>query len=288
MVAAIRNLGRPGVVSAAIAAVDIALWDLKAKILELPLVELLGRVRDSSVPSTAAVGSRATPTSGSPNNSAAWVHDDRHPPGQDEDRRPTGAPARPTTSASRSGTRRRSAPRPGCSSTPTARTRRKQAVALGRRASRARRDLVRGAGVVGRPRRAAPVRDLTDVDIAAGEYGYDLAYFERMCAAGAVDVLQADVTRCAGITEWLRVAAVAAAHGLEISGHCAPVAARASGLCRPEPASPRVLPRPRPTRTDAVRRRARPRRRRPPSRPSRPGSASNWKTADATRFRIEV
>jgi L-alanine-DL-glutamate epimerase-like enolase superfamily enzyme len=35
-------------------------------------------------------------------------------------------------------------------------------------------------------------------------------------------VLQADVSRCAGITEWLRVAAVAAAHGLDISGHCAP------------------------------------------------------------------
>jgi L-alanine-DL-glutamate epimerase-like enolase superfamily enzyme len=43
-----------------------------------------------------------------------------------------------------------------------------------------------------------------------------------MLAAGAVDCLQADVTRCGGITEWLRVAAVAAAHGLQISGHCAP------------------------------------------------------------------
>ena len=35
-------------------------------------------------------------------------------------------------------------------------------------------------------------------------------------------MLQADVSRCAGITEWLRAAAVAAAHGLHISGHCAP------------------------------------------------------------------
>ena len=43
-----------------------------------------------------------------------------------------------------------------------------------------------------------------------------------MCAAGAVDCLQADVSRCGGITEWLRVAAVAASYGLEISGHCAP------------------------------------------------------------------
>src|SRR5436190_2049430 len=65
------------------------------------------------------------------------------------------------------------------------------------------------------------IRDLTDIDVAAGEYGYDLVYFERMCAAGAVDCLQADVSRCAGITEWLRVSAVAAAHGLEISGHTA-------------------------------------------------------------------
>jgi len=38
---------------------------------------------------------------------------------------------------------------------------------------------------------------------------------------GAVDVVQADVSRCAGITEWRRVAGLAAAHGLDISGHCA-------------------------------------------------------------------
>ena len=43
-----------------------------------------------------------------------------------------------------------------------------------------------------------------------------------MCAAEAVDCLQADVSRCGGITEWLRVAAVAASYGLQLSGHCAP------------------------------------------------------------------
>jgi L-alanine-DL-glutamate epimerase-like enolase superfamily enzyme len=66
------------------------------------------------------------------------------------------------------------------------------------------------------------VREAVHADVTAGEYGYDLTYFQRMCAAGAVDCLQADVTRCGGITEWLRVAAVAAAHQLQISGHCAP------------------------------------------------------------------
>jgi L-alanine-DL-glutamate epimerase-like enolase superfamily enzyme len=58
--------------------------------------------------------------------------------------------------------------------------------------------------------------------IAAGEYGYDLAYFERMLAAGAVDVLQADATRCAGFSELLRVGALCAARSLGLSAHTAP------------------------------------------------------------------
>ncbi len=66
------------------------------------------------------------------------------------------------------------------------------------------------------------VRNAVLHNVTAGEYGHDLYYFRRMCAAGAVDCLQADVSRCGGITEWLRVAAVAASHGLQISGHCGP------------------------------------------------------------------
>jgi L-alanine-DL-glutamate epimerase-like enolase superfamily enzyme len=60
------------------------------------------------------------------------------------------------------------------------------------------------------------------LDVTAGEYAYDLTYAQRMCAAGAVDCLQLDVTRIAGITEWRRAAAVAAGLGLEVSTHCAP------------------------------------------------------------------
>ncbi len=55
----------------------------------------------------------------------------------------------------------------------------------------------------------AHVRENVAADVTAGEYGYDLCYFERM--APVVDCLQVDVTRCGGYTEWLRVAAVAAA-----------------------------------------------------------------------------
>ncbi len=60
------------------------------------------------------------------------------------------------------------------------------------------------------------------MDIAAGEYGYDLFTLRRLLEAGAVDVLQADATRCAGITGFLKVAALCEAHGLPLSAHTAP------------------------------------------------------------------
>lgn len=68
----------------------------------------------------------------------------------------------------------------------------------------------------------ARIRDAVTTEVTAGEYGYTLSYFRHMLDAGAVDCLQADVTRCGGITVWLRVAALAEAAGLQISGHCAP------------------------------------------------------------------
>ena len=62
------------------------------------------------------------------------------------------------------------------------------------------------------------------VEIAAGEYGYTVDDARAMLDAGAVDVLQADVTRCGGITGFLRIAAIADAHHTDLSGHCAPAA----------------------------------------------------------------
>jgi L-alanine-DL-glutamate epimerase-like enolase superfamily enzyme len=58
------------------------------------------------------------------------------------------------------------------------------------------------------------------LDVAAGEYAYVLADFRNLVRA--VDCLQADVTRCGGITGLLQAAPLADAHGLQISGHCAP------------------------------------------------------------------
>ncbi len=61
MVEQIRNLGRPGVSSMAIAAVDNALWDLKGKLLGVSVAALLGIVREKKLicdPDLATVCSR--------------------------------------------------------------------------------------------------------------------------------------------------------------------------------------------------------------------------------------
>jgi L-alanine-DL-glutamate epimerase-like enolase superfamily enzyme len=60
------------------------------------------------------------------------------------------------------------------------------------------------------------------MDIAAGEYGYNLDDFRRLLALPSVDVLQADVTRCGGITGFMQVAALCEAQHVDLSGHCAP------------------------------------------------------------------
>jgi L-alanine-DL-glutamate epimerase-like enolase superfamily enzyme len=58
--------------------------------------------------------------------------------------------------------------------------------------------------------------------IAAGEYAWGLTDLHRLLAAGAVDVLQADVTRCGGITNMLRADGLCRARSLPFSAHCCP------------------------------------------------------------------
>ncbi len=114
---AVRNLGRPGVGSMAISAVDIALWDLKARLLGLPLARCSGW-RASACPSTAAAASPRTPTARLPEQLAGWVARG-HTAGEDEGRpRP-----RRRCRARAAAPARRSAPTRSSSSTPTAPTR---------------------------------------------------------------------------------------------------------------------------------------------------------------------
>ncbi|HEU4603768.1 MAG TPA: enolase C-terminal domain-like protein [Steroidobacteraceae bacterium] len=58
--------------------------------------------------------------------------------------------------------------------------------------------------------------------ISAGEYGYSLDYFQQMLSAQAIDVLQADATRCCGFTGFLSAAALCEARNVPLSSHCAP------------------------------------------------------------------
>lgn len=214
-----RNAGRPGIVAMAISAVDTALWDLAARLAELPLVTLLGRARED-VPVYGSGGFTTWDDATLARHVAQWLDQ--------------GMPAVKIKIGESWGQR------------------------IDRDLARVRqvRDLV-GDGVEvfvdanggytrGQARRVghaldelgvtwfeepvssddltglAEMRGVLATDVAAGEYGYDLAYAARMVGAGAVDCLQLDITRIGGITEWQRAAAVAAAAGLQVSGHCAP------------------------------------------------------------------
>jgi L-alanine-DL-glutamate epimerase-like enolase superfamily enzyme len=220
MAAAVRNAGRTGVAGYAISAVDVALWDLKARLLGLPLHRLLGAVRNA-VPIYGSGGFTTYDDGRLRQQLSGWVTEQ-------------GIPRVKIKIAESWG----SEPRRDLARIAKARTvigpdvelfvdanggyGRKQAVRVLRAATdcdvRWFEEPVSSDDLTG----LRQVRDAVPADVAAGEYGGDLTYFRRMCAAHAVDCLQADASRCGGITQWLRVAAVAAAHHLEISGHCAP------------------------------------------------------------------
>jgi L-alanine-DL-glutamate epimerase-like enolase superfamily enzyme len=220
MVRAVRNIGRPGLVSYAISAVDAALWDLKAKLLGLPLSRLLGAVRDE-VPVYGSGGFTTYDDAAARAQLEHWAGDQRIGRVKIKIGESWG------TCEARDLARiafARKVIGPGAELYVDANGgyTRKQAVRMAR--AMAPHDVtwfeepVSSDDLDG----LREVRDQVDPDVTAGEYGYDLPYFARMVDAQAVDCLQVDVTRCGGITEWLRAAAVAAARGLQVSGHCAP------------------------------------------------------------------
>ena len=71
------------------------------------------------------------------------------------------------------------------------------------------------------------------MEIAAGEYGYTLDYFRHMLEAHAVDVQQADATRCGGVTGFLQVASLCEAYHIDLSAHCAPALHGSLGCIAP-------------------------------------------------------
>jgi L-alanine-DL-glutamate epimerase-like enolase superfamily enzyme len=217
MVVAVRNLGRPGIASMAIAAVDAALWDLKAKLLDLPLAALLGLAR----PAIEVYGS-----GGFTNYSEEQLKRQLHDWAQAGMRRvkmkvgrdPDGDIERVYAAHDAIGNMAELFVDANGAYT------RKQALEL------ACNFADRGVTWFEEPVVADDLEGLRllrdrappGMAIAAGEYGYDLPYFRRMLAAQAVDVLQADASRCGGITGFLGVAALCEAFHVPLSAHCAP------------------------------------------------------------------
>jgi L-alanine-DL-glutamate epimerase-like enolase superfamily enzyme len=218
MRAAVRNIGYPGVASAAISAVDVALWDLKARMLELPLSALLGAVREK-VPVYGSGGFTSYSDRELASQLEEWVRAGISRVKMKVGSEPWRDPERVRSA--------RSAIGDGAELFVDANGayERKQALRLADTFA-AEADVtwfeepVSSDDLEGL--RLLRDRAPAGMDIAAGEYGYDLFYFRRMLAAGAVDVLQADVTRCGGVTQMLQVGALCASFGLPLSAHTSP------------------------------------------------------------------
>ncbi len=217
MTRAIRNLGRPGICSMAIAAVDNALWDLKGRLLDLPLATLLGAAREC-VSIYGSGGFTSYSIARLTEQLSGWASEGiprvKMKVGRDPDADPDRVRA----------ARQAIGPNVELFVDANGAYTRKQALQL----AKVFADL--GASWFEEPVSSDDLEGLrllrdrapAELEIAAGEYGYDAGYFRRMLEAGAVDVLQADATRCAGITGFLQAASLCVAFGLDLSAHCAP------------------------------------------------------------------
>ncbi|MFJ3086451.1 enolase C-terminal domain-like protein [Streptomyces sp. NPDC086838] len=217
---AVRNAGRPGLVAQALSAVDIALWDLKARLLDLPLTRLLGATAQE-VPVYGSGGFTPYDDAQQDRQLRDWAQTRGIPRvkikigeswGREEKRdldriakarRSVGDGTELYVDANGAYTR-------------------KQAIRVARSFEEHGVTWYEEPVSSDDPAGLTQIRAATTADVTAGEYGYALPYFWQLIDAGAVDCLQADATRCGGITVWLRAAALAEAAGLGLSGHCAP------------------------------------------------------------------
>jgi L-alanine-DL-glutamate epimerase-like enolase superfamily enzyme len=217
MVHQIRNVGRPGVASMAISAVDSALWDLKARVLGISLVALLGRERDG-VPIYGSGGFTSYSETRLCEQLGGWVSEGIERVKMKVGRDPSADVARVRA------VRRAIGDSARLFVDANGAYDRKQALAFAEQyhdlgvtwfEEPVSSDDLAGLSLV---RHRAPA----GMQVAAGEYGYDLFYFERMLGAQAVDTIQADMTRCGGVTGFREVGSLAHVHHVPLSGHCAP------------------------------------------------------------------
>jgi len=222
MVGRVRNLGRAGVAAMAISAADVALWDLKARLLGAPVAALLGWA-GRAVPIYGSGGFTSYDDDRLQRQLGGWAAAGMKFVKMKVGRDPAADPERVRAA--------RAAIGDGVALFVDANGAyaRQQALALARRFAEAgvtwfeepvSSDDLDGLRLLRDGARDSP--EIAGLEIAAGEYGYEPFYFRRMLAAGAVDVLQADATRCGGVTGFVAAHALVDAHGLPLSAHCAP------------------------------------------------------------------
>jgi L-alanine-DL-glutamate epimerase-like enolase superfamily enzyme len=216
----VRNLGRSGLAACAISAIDSALWDLKAKCLGLPLVQLLGARRDA-VPVYGSGGFISYGDDRLREQLSRWVEED----GCRWVKMKVGANAE--RDSQRVAAARDAIGGAGLFIDANGAHSSRSAIAFAAQIAEQRvgwfeepvssddldglREVRQGVGATGQP-----------MDIAAGEYAYTPDDFRRLLQHGAVDVLQADATRCGGITGFMQAAALCEAFHIDLSAHCAP------------------------------------------------------------------
>jgi L-alanine-DL-glutamate epimerase-like enolase superfamily enzyme len=227
MNSAVRNAGRPGIASCAISAVDQALWDLKARRLGAALVDVLGAAHDD-VPVYGSGGFCSYSDARLAEQLGGWAARGIPRVKMKIGREPERDPVR--LDAARSAVGDDVELFVDANGAFTAKT----ALAWAERLA-----LEWKASWFEEPVSSADFDGLrlvreqgpAGLEVAAGEYGYVAADFRNI--VDCVDVLQADVTRCGGITGLLTVSGLANAHGVDVSAHCAP-AISAHAFCAVE------------------------------------------------------
>lgn len=214
----LRNVGTHGIAAMAVSAVDAALWDLKAKHYGVSLLDLLGGVRDE-LPIYGSGGFCSYSEPQFRQEISHWLHLGIQRFKMKIGRDPANDPARAGLARSLIG------PAAELFVDANSAYSRKQAADWGERFAKEF-----GAVWFEQPLDPADLDGLRELrarvpskmEIADGEYGYDLDYFRRLLAAQAVDVVMADATRCGGITGFIKVATLCEAATLPLSSHCAP------------------------------------------------------------------
>jgi L-alanine-DL-glutamate epimerase-like enolase superfamily enzyme len=214
---AVRNIGGQGIAAMAIAAVDIALWDLRAKLLGLSLADSLGRIR-AQITAYGSGGFTSLEGDELAAQLAGWAEQGFGAVKMKVGRDPNRDLERLATA--------REAIGPDVALMVDANG------AFDRREALREADLYAEYGVVylEEPVSSEDLDGLVclrgavpaEIEIAAGEYLWNVAEAGRL--APCVDVLQADVTRCGGITGIQRLDGICATHQIPFSAHCAPQA----------------------------------------------------------------